>query len=526
MPTVVDALIVTLGLDASKFTAGQKAVVEDLRKTEAQASRTGKNLEHSGAQAAQFFGQVRNQALSLFAVFMGGRGIKEFATYTMNTAAATGRLAQNLGMSARELSAWQGAAEQFAGGSAAGVAGSITNLSQDLQGFIHTGQSRFLPYLRAQHIAIGDANQRLLPMAEILMRISRTMQGMSGPEALFFGHNLGFDDGMINLLRQGPGAVRAELAKVRQQGVVDAKQAKDFQDLQTATRGATQGLEAFARMVLDDLSPMLIAALNAIAKTDPLKKGWKDLSNPNNYRIEHNPNAPTPPAIAAIGGWWGRNMPTWLGGNTPMSGDRGARTRQAMSYFMSQGWSREQSAGIVANLIRESGFDTGLVGDGGAAYGIAQWHPDRQAAFKAWSGHDIRQSTLQEQLAFVQYELTQGGEQAAGARLRATKSASDAGAVVSTYYERPANSIAEAQGRGALAGRLMTLPPPGGRSVNDILNGIRASRPDLVSNVNTEVHISHLEVHSQATDATGIARDIRGAIAEHPLVTQANRGLR
>ncbi|MFZ5936585.1 phage tail tip lysozyme [Pseudomonas sp. HS6-2] len=132
-----------------------------------------------------------------------------------------------------------------------------------------------------------------------------------------------------------------------------------------------------------------------------------------------------------------------------------------LQYFQGLGWTREQSAGIVANLSVESGFDPTAVGDNGKAYGIAQWHPDRQANFKAWAGKDIRQSTLEDQLNFIQYELTEGAEVAAGKLLRAASNSSDAGSIVSRYYERPGSGSTpeereaararEAANRGAIA---------------------------------------------------------------------------
>jgi len=85
------------------------------------------------------------------------------------------------------------------------------------------------------------------------------------------------------------------------------------------------------------------------------------------------------------------------------------------------------------------------------ANGAAQWNPDRQANFKAWSGKDIRDSSLTEQLQFVHYELTQGADQRAGQLLRAAQNAQQAGDVVSRYYERPAQSDADAARRGASA---------------------------------------------------------------------------
>jgi hypothetical protein len=128
------------------------------------------------------------------------------------------------------------------------------------------------------------------------------------------------------------------------------------------------------------------------------------------------------------------------------------RAQSAVDYFEKEGWTKAQAAGIAANLNEESKVNPKAVGDGGSAFGIAQWHPDRQAEFKKVFGKDIHDSTLEEQLAFVQHELTQGRERFAGAALAKATSAEQAGAIVSKLYERPA-AVAEAAANRALQAR-------------------------------------------------------------------------
>lgn len=122
-----------------------------------------------------------------------------------------------------------------------------------------------------------------------------------------------------------------------------------------------------------------------------------------------------------------------------------------MKFFMDKGWSREQASGIVANLIEESGLDPRAVGDGGAAVGVAQWHPDRQAEFERWAGKKLINATREEQYGFVHYEMTEGREQAAGRALRGAATPNQAGQAVSRRYERPKNADLEAVSRGNLA---------------------------------------------------------------------------
>lgn len=80
-------------------------------------------------------------------------------------------------------------------------------------------------------------------------------------------------------------------------------------------------------------------------------------------------------------------------------------TKEVIDYLVKKGYKRHHAAGIVANLYHESGFDPGILGDGGKAYGIAQWHADRQKLFKKKYGKSIKGSTIQEQLDFLDYEL-------------------------------------------------------------------------------------------------------------------------
>ena len=133
------------------------------------------------------------------------------------------------------------------------------------------------------------------------------------------------------------------------------------------------------------------------------------------------------------------------------AGSRDGRIDQAMAFFQSQGWTRAQAAGIVANLDGESGMDANIRQHGGGpGYGLAQWEGPRQADFARWAGHDIRNSTFEEQLRFVQHELSTT-ERGAAQRLRQATNAGDAAAIVCRYYERPADIVGDSAHRARLA---------------------------------------------------------------------------
>jgi hypothetical protein len=130
-----------------------------------------------------------------------------------------------------------------------------------------------------------------------------------------------------------------------------------------------------------------------------------------------------------------------------------AALQSIIKFFTGVGWTAAQAAGIAANLDAESGLSTNPAGsnDHGRAYGIAQWHGDRQADFARWAGHAIQGSSLAEQLRFVQYEMNQGKRARAGSALAAAHTAAEAARAISELYEGPRGGAAEAARRGDVA---------------------------------------------------------------------------
>lgn len=144
--------------------------------------------------------------------------------------------------------------------------------------------------------------------------------------------------------------------------------------------------------------------------------------------------------------------------SAPQNAKNRPKTTQAVKYFMKQGWTKEQAVGLAANIEQESQFDHTAKGDkeNGVyqAYGLAQWRGSRQTDFKNLYGKKIQDSTFEEQLAFMQHELTKGKEKSAGDRLKKTTSARAAAGAVSEFYERPSDTSGEKIKRGKIADSL------------------------------------------------------------------------
>jgi murein DD-endopeptidase MepM/ murein hydrolase activator NlpD len=144
---------------------------------------------------------------------------------------------------------------------------------------------------------------------------------------------------------------------------------------------------------------------------------------------------------------------------TPGAGAADGNAVAMQQWLMSQGMSANGAAGVVSNLLAESGLRTGAVGDQGSSYGIAQWHlgrKDNLMRFAKSAGLDP--SSLDAQSQFLMKELR--GKQYGNlmSTLSDPKvSAYDATAAFMKTFERPADTSVEAvtgrynRGQSALA---------------------------------------------------------------------------
>ena len=606
MPTIIDALVVSLGFESSGLDKGTTNARKKIKETGDEADKTGKKLKGAGKDGADGFNNLAASATKFLAVLGGAAALERFIVNTIEATTQVARFSRNLGESASNVNAWSNAAE-LAGGSAAGLQGTFDKLSMAQTELEITGSSSLIPYLSSLGVAFGAGvtpAQQLLELSDRFSRMDRT-------KANNLGRMMGIDQGTMNLLLKGRPEVELMIKRQKELNDLNKKQTEVSERLSKAFTESKQSFAAFGRELMTAVAPAIewvfkaltsvgdwirenqefvgitlkaiafglgilgaallpinlpIAGLVALGAAIGLlyqdylvwKRGGDSFFGDDWKKIEDGVKIAKVAlqglgeilknqfyrAIAFVdmvikigqGDWKGAK---YAGGEF-ISGDEGLgsfgrdaapdTTAQRTSsgkigglgpqtpqkFFESKGWTAEQAAGIVANLQSESSMNSAAVGDGGKAYGVAQWHPDRQAAFAKWAGKDIRKSTLDEQLAFVHYELTQGNEQAAGNALRGATTAQRAGEIVSTRYERPADTAGEMVKRGALAQRMFGGIPGASGAAQGVgaPNVARAAQSinQGAGNRSAETHIGEMNIYTQATDANGIARDMGGAI--------------
>jgi hypothetical protein len=114
-----------------------------------------------------------------------------------------------------------------------------------------------------------------------------------------------------------------------------------------------------------------------------------------------------------------------------------ANTQTAMQFFQSRGYTPVQAAGIVGNLVQESGpLDPTLSHDNGTGVGIAGWRLERRQALRTFAAaKGTGETDFQTQLEFLDQEL-RTTESGAGGRLKAAQTPAQA-AEAMIHFERP-----------------------------------------------------------------------------------------
>lgn len=280
--TVIDALLVTLGLDTSDFRKGHKDVSNDLKKQREDAKNTAKEMAEQGKKAASFFSSIKTELLALTGVTVTAGGLMSFVKSTTSGLMDLSIQSKALGLSARELDGWSKSAEA-AGSSAEKISASLQGFQGAIQGArvgdysssIFGGLAQ-LNALTGQNFDVWgqDASSLAKTSLDALRKISdpnlRRQVGLS----------LGFDD--ATLQRNQEGKFLPDVDRLtKSSGITDAstKGAKEFtaawaelgQNLDTVKNKIYVGLIPTIR----DLNGLLIEWSSGNAKSSSFFKELK-----------------------------------------------------------------------------------------------------------------------------------------------------------------------------------------------------------------------------------------------------------
>lgn len=256
MATIIDSLLVKLGLDSSEFAAGKNKVDKGLKDTGNEAEKAGAKLKKTGKDGAEGFNEVAKSATKFLAIIGGTVAIKRFVSDMIESNAALDRFSQNLNRSVSDISAWSNAAE-LAGGSAEGLQGTMDMLSKSQTELQLTGQSSLIPYFSALGVSLADTQGKARPVNDLLLELADRFSRMDRTTANNMGRMMGIDQGTMNLLLKGRGEVELLIKRQKEYGAVSKQQAEEASRLQRAMVESRQSFQAFGRELLSAATPAL-----------------------------------------------------------------------------------------------------------------------------------------------------------------------------------------------------------------------------------------------------------------------------
>lgn len=522
---IMDAFIVTFGLDARSYKTGERDVRDGLKRTREDAKKTFDEFETRGAKGGQALRSLANEAAGFFLLLAGASTIKSFASNLIGGEAAAGRLSETIGVSTSRLYAWQEAVKQV-GGNEGDASGALQRIATAIQSYKLTGTTGMDADLRGLGITNSDIMSK--DPSEILLKMAAAGEKLGKPEFAARLQRIGIPQSTIYLLEKGRGSLEDLLKTTEDHANItdrDVKAAQKFEaamaalsttiggqvlpvltplveglnDLLTNADGATAKMLGLGQSVgmVGRKWTLFMAEIKAAKDGDwsrfwsLLKQDWTDTTGATRNGMTPGGNAggalmaPIRMAGGGSGGGGGG------GGGAPVANSADSYIQ---NYLRRSGFTAEQSRGILAGIRAEGGGVTAVNPKSGA-FGIGQWLGPRQRALFAKYG---RAPSLEQQMAFLTSEL-KGGDSGGPAVGRQTTADHTMLAYITQFMR----------------------PKAGAETFGDIQRG----RQYLGGQGGGNTTIGTIHVHTKATDANGIARELPGAIKRRGIVSQASGGM-
>ena len=241
MATVIDALVITLGLDPKGVQQGM--------------SEAERNV--SGGMS-----KITNILRSFAAPLAGAFAVGKLFNSWLTEADALGKFSKSIGQNIEDIGAW-GEAVKRAGGTAEGFRSAFSALNTRVA-MAGIGEGRGAKVFEALGIGLKDAQGKIRDTKDVLLDLADASQRMEKTQFVGLARRLGIDSGTIMALQQG----RAELEKAIEQqkrlGVYTEADAKITADFNDRMADFTQALKAASASVFRLFIPALTGALRWI----------------------------------------------------------------------------------------------------------------------------------------------------------------------------------------------------------------------------------------------------------------------
>jgi hypothetical protein len=292
--TVIDTLVISLGLDTRQFTEEQRQALDSLRKFQEAAATQAKQTESQTRRLTDTLMSFRREAIGTLATIFGATSAKEFLNYVTNLDASTGRLAKQFGNSTRELSIWQGIVTQV-GGSAQSANAAIGGLNAEMVRFDQTGQSSILGVLNQLNVGFYKTNGQLKTATELIFDVTEAIEkkGINARQASGLLNLMGISGDMVNVILKGTSALREYYRAAEDAGSASDESAAAAEKYQKSLALLERSATNTGRSLATTFMPAITAVLDAFRKlNENPPEDKKTLERLNKLGIDTSPDRP------------------------------------------------------------------------------------------------------------------------------------------------------------------------------------------------------------------------------------------
>lgn len=197
MATIIDSLLIAVKMDNTDLDKG---------------------LKQAESKVSSFANRIKLGVLAKLGTFASVGFVMSQVKNLTAVADDLGKIADRIGADVPKLQSWA-TASKLAGGSVQAFYGTAERLGSELQRIAVTGKSRLLPFFESMGVATLDATGKARDVFDVLTDVAGAVEGMDRQTSAGILKRLQLDEGTIGLLQMGKKGMQDLIRYERELGV-------------------------------------------------------------------------------------------------------------------------------------------------------------------------------------------------------------------------------------------------------------------------------------------------------------------
>ena len=252
MATVIDSLFIELGLNTSKFNTEQKKAVESLRQLDIAHKKSAANIQQGIKNTADSFDKAKGSLVAFGTALVTVSGFGNFITSMVHGNAELSRTAERLQITEKDLAAWGGVMATVHG-TTDDFAKGLGSLQQRIAS-INAGNQDDALFVTASKLGtfnngISLSGIKIFELADAFKRLHDT----DPQKALLLGGELGFSNAMYTKMILGGEELKKQFEEQKKLVDLNAESAKNAAALEAAAAKFATALQGIRDRIMDKL---------------------------------------------------------------------------------------------------------------------------------------------------------------------------------------------------------------------------------------------------------------------------------